>query len=364
MNRIATVIIAVSGLTLGSLAAAASDYSCPPGAKFCPPPPSAGTASPGGYNDDFGSYQPASFASSSSNQGYHESQLNEGETLIMVAPGGGTPGMLTAGSVFKGPPADYAAPAMGNDGGSVAAGGMIDYGSDPSYNFMPANSHSGPVSAMAAPAAAFGGNENNGGAGNGFMPPPPGFVPPPPGSGSSRAGGSVASSSNAKYGDDYANDAPPAAVRSPAAAGESRSAALANAPTKSQQQPPYHEAYGEPSRKQPAVSSVPAPGPTRSSSQAQAKPSRPAAKGDDLPMAGPAKKKKADQLFSEVANETSKKNRNSGSGNITSGKKSSSETKRIPWWKGGMFRNKKNPDADTGKAGKAKNKKKNDKGGR
>ncbi len=374
MKRIATVVIAVTSLTVGSIAAAAGDYSCPPGAKFCPPP--GGSEMSQSYDDAFGAYQAQDFQSAdftaAANQSHHENQLNDGETLIMVAPGGGSPGMLTAGSVFKGPPSDYDSAGANYDyasamnqspmGQAGPAGGMIDYASDPTYNFMPPNSHSGPVSAMRAPAGAYNDNiQDNQDSGGGFMPPPPGFVPPPPGersrsaAASDRAGSSGLAAGKAQ--------APATPARSLASAIETRPQE-SPAPTMSNQQPPYHEAYGETARKQPAVSSIPAAAPARSSAS-QAKPSRPAAASEDVPSAGaPKKTKKADLLFSEVANNTSKKNRKDN-GETVAGKRGASEPARIPWWKGGMFRNKKNRAAaeDAKPAGKPKQKK-SDKGGR
>ncbi len=310
-----------------------------------------------GYDEDFGSYQASGFTQQS-NQDYHESQLNAGETLLMVSPGGGTPGQLAAGSVLKGPPADYgSSAAMDQDSGF---GGMIDYNSDPAYSYLPPNSHGGPVSAMGAPAVAYHDDRGDRDSGNGFMPPPPGFVPPPPGD-RPRSSASAASANSAGLASGK-SDAPASPARSQAPAGESRQRQTPS-PTMSQQQPPYREAYGDTGRKQPAVSAVPASAPARSSAS-QAKPSRPAAESDEPASVGaPKKAKKADLLYSEVANKSSKKNRNDN-GNVTAGKKGGSETQRVPWWKGGMFRNKKHRDADDGKpAGKTKNKK-SDKGGK
>ncbi|MCC8116929.1 MAG: hypothetical protein LIP18_07250, partial [Planctomycetes bacterium] len=41
------------------------------------------------------------------NREFFQSQVNEGDTLIMVSPGGGPVDGLTPGAIYMGPPADY-----------------------------------------------------------------------------------------------------------------------------------------------------------------------------------------------------------------------------------------------------------------
>lgn len=94
MKRFSAAVVLFSLFCAGShqLVNAAEDYYCPPGAKFCPAPGLPGNNYSQSQNQDFG-YEydaPMSMASAPrSGMGvteHFESQLNEGETLIMVAP--------------------------------------------------------------------------------------------------------------------------------------------------------------------------------------------------------------------------------------------------------------------------------------
>lgn len=137
---------------------AAEDY-CPPGAKFCPAPGS-GTAYADESSFGYGSY-PDMAAGSDGTNSYFESQLNEGERLIMVAPSGYDMGSSEIASpASPAPVGSYAMPSS-----SFAS---------PSYSDYPASDYSSSGSS-----SSLGGMS---------------FMPPPPGSGSSSSSAMTARS--------------------------------------------------------------------------------------------------------------------------------------------------------------------------
>ncbi len=280
MRRIALCLVAFSAAIIGSTVphVLAEDYVCPPGAKFCPAP---GAGQVAMLPPDAGAFGPASPAGDQF--AAFRSQLHEGETLIMVAP-----------SVnMQGYPAEVAA--------------------------APAPARSPAYAAAPAP---------------GGM--PLDFIPPPPGA---------------------PRSAPPAPAqtyaREPARTHQSASAprALAAAPVRR-----------------------PAPESVRTGGRASAAPATLSRDdpGDPRAAANQAKKPRRADMLSEVANETSRKGSKSGALKSSSrddrekksparkdrekdkkdktdkkdnkknkrDKKARTDDDRVPWWKGGFWRNK------------------------
>lgn len=103
--RLATIAAAVAfGLSQGGAFAQDAGY-CPPGAKFCPTPDSAAAPMAADSGFGMGSY---AMQSAPAGDAYFQSQLNEGEQLIMVAPGGDFANIPAPGQVPYAPPQSYA----------------------------------------------------------------------------------------------------------------------------------------------------------------------------------------------------------------------------------------------------------------
>ncbi len=291
MKRLFASLVVCSALCIGSGAGRAfgEDYVCPPGAKFCPAPgsgqASAQMTAPFGL-DGAGTFNPdARFAQ-------HASQLREGEQLIMVAPSGGGMAMAPASG-----PSAYA-PAAPRRAAPVSGG--MDFMPPPPGSRRPAASVSGPAGGETLYAAA----------------PAPRQAP---------------------------RQAPPAARR-PAAAPAS-AAAPARRPAREQARISGPAARVEP------VSSPFTPSPDSFARNKSA-----SARGDGGDRADsrrsektkvaekPSKKKRADML-SEVANETSRKSdkkamkEKGAKGKKEKKVKADEDDDRVPWWKGGMWRN-------------------------
>ncbi len=114
VKRLATLALCVAVMAVGqregiALAANAADAYCPPGSLFCPTP--AGTPAVADTGFGLGSYG----APAAGGDSYFQSQLNEGEQLLMVAPGGdyaNVPAPGTAPMAYaQAPQAPMAAPA-------------------------------------------------------------------------------------------------------------------------------------------------------------------------------------------------------------------------------------------------------------
>lgn len=181
MKRFSAAIVVFSMVSFGIIGfASAEDSVCPPGAKFCPAPGVSGGDDSGGT---YGSGTETAFGDS---QGYFESQLHEGERLIMVAPGGQVDGFVdpsfASGEIFTAEPsyADSGSYSSGYDSYEMAEStpSMTGYDTSSSFNpdgfsstytedFSQAGFSAEPQSSM------------------------PGYIPPPPGGGSSYSSDSV-----------------------------------------------------------------------------------------------------------------------------------------------------------------------------
>ncbi len=362
MKKFVTALVVVSGLALASFPAFASDgeYYCPPGAKFCPPPPGGGIAAAPAYPVDnapfgqmaapqYGRPAPApgpQVAFREPNRDYFESQLNEGETLIMVSPGGGPVDGLTPGAIYMGPPADY-------DMGPMATNYMrqspppaqpireqeVKYypldvytpGQPQPYQSAPAPQYS--IAQAPAPAMNYSlppvpvpvQNQTYAMAPTpvrseapGFMPPPPAYMPPPPGQ------------------PRQVVLTPPAQPVPVMATPTMATGPIPMPQQQMRQQPPYHEAFAD---------QAPARRPvyeTRSDDREVA------ARQSSTAVRQNNRKPKKAEVISEIVNETAQKNR-PGRDN----KKVETASGKVPWWKGGFLR-KKSRNADVSDAGNAK----------
>ncbi|MCC8107583.1 MAG: hypothetical protein LIQ30_00755 [Planctomycetes bacterium] len=360
MKKFVTALVVVSGLALASLPASASDgeYYCPPGAKFCPPPPGNGFSAAPAYpadNAPFGQMAPQPYGRTAPTPGqqvayrepnreYFESQLNEGETLIMVSPGGGPVDGLTPGAIYMGPPADY-------DMGPMATNYMRQppppapthreqevkyYPLDVYTPGQPQPHQSAPApqyTLAQAPAPAMNYSlppvpvqpQNYARAeapvpaeAPGFMPPPPSYMPPPPGHQRQVA------------------LTPPVQPVPVMATPTMATGPIPMPQPQMRQQPPYHEAFADqgPARRQVYE--------TRSDDrEAVARQASTAVRQNN-------RKPKKAEVISEIANETAQKNRPG-----RDGKKVEQTDSKVPWWKGGFLR-KKSRNADVSHAGNAK----------
>jgi hypothetical protein len=274
VKRIASLASAVAVLVLvqvGAPVQSAEGY-CPPGAKFCPSP---------------------------APDNYFQSQLREGEQLILVAPGGDFANIPASGQVAFAPPANLftaqPSPAPMPAGGGYAGG----YAAAP---IAPVASHADPSDGLR------------------------GFVPPRPGSGP------------ASYANYSGYEAPPPAMsRIPASA-------PASLPVPA---PPTAGAFSAPAQSfSPSFAPKPIPVQARRPRpEAAQMASAPAP--ERHPYQNPPadqKKRRADQL-SEVANETSRRAEKIDL-------KPRPENRK-PWWKGGfLFWNRKS-DASRQKKSRA-----------
>lgn len=346
MRRFAASIVACSAFVIGFSAGNAfgEDYYCPPDAKFCPAPglsqASAATdASFGlGEADTYGTSQLA----------VHTSQLHEGEKLIMVAPSTGV-GMAML------PMDDGASPMFASAAVPQAMDGYQ------STAYAPAST-GGYQTSTYAPAPMYASGPVSGGADMDFIPPPPGTPRPSP----NTYGGDVGRAAqpvqqNYQAAPVYA--APPPfspgepSYQAPRASREAQAPRVASAASRPAREPV--KVSGPAARVAPTDSPL-APSPS-SFSRSHASSGRDAY-DSDAPAARrpaesrlaekPAKKKRADML-SEVANETSrkgdKKTEKSASKSDSKTKKDKKEKRdkkekassddKVPWWKGGMWRN-------------------------
>ncbi|MCD8350028.1 MAG: hypothetical protein LUC93_05380 [Planctomycetaceae bacterium] len=326
MKRFATLALCFAVMALsqreGIAYAANADPYCPPGSLFCPTPSDTTAVADGSFG--LGTY-----GSPSGNTGsYFESQLNEGEQLLMVAPGGdyanvpapGTVPMAIAQAPMPAPvPAPDARPVTGS----------------PIYS--PLNTgYSAPVDGL-----------------NGFIPPPPGAPRP-----------AVEPASYAQAPATYAQ--PP--VMAPVSAPMPAPAPMVHAQPPMQMAQGGQQSYGYPQTAQ-------APGPVTDaafgsydSQNSYASSAREPQMGFAARQPEPAvverdpygvvtrsdftgtpershpyqntstKKRRADKL-SEVATETSQKK---GLGNVDLKPRPEN---RLPWWKGGFWRNDDDDDA-------------------
>ena len=311
MRRFAAAIIAFSALTAGfGSQAVAEEYYCPPDAKYCPAP---GTASAGAQTGDFGADfgLPQSGGPSDSQFAAFQSQLNEGEQLIMVAPSTG--------------------------------GGYASIAAVPPQRSM-------------APVRATGYNNNSGMAMNAPAPTPApvsgglDFIPPPPGSARSAAPQAPysAPAQQPTYAAAPVRQAPPPAPVAPAVAAapreQSRQAPKADRRNEARPEPKSF-AKGRDYEKKNDLDEINNFEPARKKEVAKAQPR----------AAQPAKKQRRADMLAEVANETS---RREGGKSETASKRDRDDTQvaeRVPWWKGGMWRNRKK-DKDNTEVAKAKTK--------
>lgn len=339
MRRFAASIVACSALVIGLGAGTAlgEDYYCPPDAKFCPAPGLAqSSAAPDAVFglDDSGAF------GSNSQFAVHASQLQEGEKLIMVAPSTGA-GMAMLPMDTPSSPMLASASAPQAMGGYNASAYASSYAPSPVYT-------SGPGS---------------GGSDMDFIPPPPGSPRPSP----SSYGGNAVTQAPAPR---QTQAAPVYQAAAPSAAHES---AYQSSRIPREEYEPRVAAAPAPAARQsresvkltdPAARVAPTDSPLAPSPDSFSQGRRPSARDtfDDEPASRrsaesrvtekPAKKKRADML-SEVANETSrkgdKKKEQTASKSDTKDKKDKKEKRdkkekassddRVPWWKGGMWRN-------------------------
>lgn len=297
------MIVAFSIATAGYCAAEDGGYSCPPGAKFCPAP-GAG-AGDVAATSDFGSFglpapEPAQMPQGQYDM--HASQLYAGEQLVMVAPTAGGYGQIPQTQVTTPMPmASYDAP----------AGAAFD----------PFNNAGAPLYANSA--SADGGLD---------------FIPPPPGVG--RSTQMPAPAPTVAYAPQPSMTMPRAEPAYQAAPPAQRPAPAPIAKRAAPPRPAERDMASGPAARVAPRDNPMAPSP-RSFAQTRTTAGfddnedyRPSQRQAEVKNDRPAPKRKKADMLSEVANETSSRKK------IDDGKKSA-EAKRVPWWKGGIWKNRK-----------------------
>lgn len=128
MKRFSVVAVVFSVLCLGTIDSCfAEDSACPPGARFCPVPGLSGGGETGGT---YGMESEMAYgAQSFDSQSFFEGQLNEGEQLIMVAPSG-QPDFTGQTAALYGDA--YGSDTYSDSGGSYPASGGT-YSAQPVY---------------------------------------------------------------------------------------------------------------------------------------------------------------------------------------------------------------------------------------
>lgn len=309
-------VVAAFGLCQGGAFAQDTEYFCPPGAKFCPAPGASAPVADTGFG--YGEYPSRSAAVDNS---YFQSQLNEGEQLLMVAPGGDFANVPAPGQPSWGSGTPYQEMNSHGTGYSVANTG--GYGS--AYS-VPGSYNTG-VNGYAvgyAPAPMNANSVNSGSDGfSGFMPPPPGTQPSyaPP------AQPQMSPYNGNGYGG-YA--AAPAPMSTPMGYGSEPGPLLASSFGGQQPAPYSPQGYGEYGSR--PVQEVRHAAPQGYGREQEIYAQRPQLRDSGRPaesITPDAKKRRADRL-SEVANETSRR-----SDKVDFKPRSEN---RPPWWKGGFWR--------------------------
>lgn len=330
-------VMAAFGLCQGGAYAQNAEYYCPPGAKFCPTPGSSAPVGDSGFG--YGEYPSQSAVVDTP---YFQSQLNEGEQLIMVAPGGDFANIPAPGQPAwdSGSPYQETNPYGGGYSG-VNTGGYASAYPGPGYE----TAANGYATGYAAAPININGARNASDGLRGFMPSPPGaqsaYVPPAAPSYAAPAQPQMSPYNSNGYGE-YA--AAPAPMQTPMGYGSEPGPLLAS--SFGGQQPAYSpQGYGEYAVR--PVQEVRQPARQGYGREQENYAQRPQLRDSVRPaesITPDAKKRRADKL-SEVANETS---RRSDKVDL----KPRSEN-RPPWWKGGFWRKSKADTAVVSKKSRA-----------